>query len=420
MTTYHEESTDFDISLADHIANPYPLFRRLRREAPVFWSDHLQSWVLTRYEDVKTALADDRRFSSARSLLATALAPDVLAVLGPYAELPNFAANNDPPIHTRLRRSVTRAFTPRAVARLRDRFVAESNTLISGFVGDGRADIKETFAHVLPVRVTAALIGIPAEDELTVKGWVENWFQLFRTPTTTERQMELALDFLAYVGYIRDLIEARRTDPRDDFVSEMAHVAEGSNERITFEELVEVIASLILGGNETVSSLMTATLRRLLTDRDVWSELATDRSLIPNAVEEVLRIDGASLGDYRFTTAAVEIAGTAIPVGSRVITYRDAANHDESVFPHPETFDIHRPNVRAHLAFGHGIHHCVGAALARVEVCAAVDVLLDRLPSMRLVEDQPLRFRHAILNRSLLSLRVEWDERAAVPAAVAT
>jgi cytochrome P450 len=410
-TRYAETTEDFDPSLPDHIANPYPFFRRLRREAPVFWSEQLQSWVLTRYDDVRSVLADDASFSSARSLLATTLAPEVREALGSYAELPNFAANNDPPVHTRLRRSVSRAFTPRAVSALQDLFVTESERVLNDFAASGDTDIKESFAHVLPVKVTAALIGIPPEDELVVKGWVENWFQLFRTPTTPERQMELAQDFLGYVGYIRGLLELRRHDPRDDFISQMATIADGAESSITIEELVEVIASLVLGGNETVSSLLTATIHRLLDTDGVWQEIRADRSLIPNAIEEVLRIDGASLGDYRFARSDVEVAGTVLPAGSRVIAYRDAADHDDAVFPEPERFDIHRPNLRMHLAFGHGIHHCVGAALARVETTAAVNVLADRLPSLRLFADQPLRYRHAILNRSLLGLRVQWDAK---------
>ncbi|MEU6423726.1 cytochrome P450 [Streptomyces spiralis] len=369
--------------------------------------------MLTRYEDVRAALADETNFSSSGSLLATTLAPEVRALLGPYAELPSFAANNDPPTHTRLRRSVSRAFTPRAVTALHDLFVTEAHRVIDRFAAHGEIDIKESFAHVLPVKVTAALIGVPAADELRVKAWVENWFQLFRTPATPQRQMELARDFLGYVEYVRSLLEQRRHEPRDDFISQMATAAHGEHTPITAEELVEVVASLLLGGNETVSSLLTAAIRRLVGTKGLWDKIVADRSLVPTAIEEVLRIDGASLGDYRFTTSDVEFAGTRIPGGSRVIAYRDAANHDESVFAHPEVFDIGRPNVRMHLAFGHGIHHCVGAALARAETAAAVNVLADRLPNLRLVPGEPLRYRHAVLNRSLLNLRVRWDAKAA-------
>jgi cytochrome P450 len=301
---------------------------------------------------------------------------------------------------------VARSFTPRAVARLGGLFETEAHRAVDRIVRRGRADLTADVCRVLPVEVTAEFVGLPRADGPMVLRWIQDWFELFRTPHPPGEQLRLAAGFEAYLGYVGRLIARRRADPREDFVSQAATGLDAVGAAIGEAELVELVASILLGGTDTVANLLGNALHRLLADRTVWRRVVDDPAAVLAAVEEVLRYDGASLGDYRFTTRPVVVAGVEIPAGRRVLTLRDSANHDETVFPDPERFDIDRPNVRSHLAFGHGVHHCVGAALARAETVAAVTVLAARLPSLRLLPGAPLRYRRAVLSRGLLARRV--------------
>ncbi|GLZ08672.1 cytochrome P450 [Actinomadura sp. NBRC 104412] len=409
MTT-PETATDFDITSDWHVANPYPFLRRLRHEHPVFWSDHFGMWVLTRYEDVRNAYRDHETFSSVGSLtISRTLTDEVKETLGEHHSfLDNFSANVDPPQHTRMRRAISRAFTPRAVKRLGDRFQAEVDRALDEILPAGRADFTVELAHRPSARLAAHFIGVPPEDEDRVKHWVTSWFQLFLSPQPPERQRELAQDFLKYLDYVDRLVSDRRAEPREDFVSLMAeHIDNGLSHR----EVVETISALLLGGNDTVPNALSNAVYRLLREREVWEEIVADPSLIPGMAEETLRIDGASLGSFRTTTREVTLHGTTIKPGTQVLLHTDSAGHDETVFPDPERFDIRRENARDHMVFGYGIHHCVGAALSRLKMEIAFQRLTARLPSLRLVPGATPEYRKSMVGRGLASLPVEWDER---------
>lgn len=398
---------DFDITADWHVADPYPFLRWLRDERPVFWSEHLRMWVLTRYGDVRDAYRDHRRFSSIGSLtVSRTLAPDVKASLGEHQSfLDNFAANVDPPQHTRMRGGISRAFTPRAVASLGDAFRGEVDAVLSAVVPAGRADLVADLAHPPSARLTAAFIGVPAADEEQVKQWVYSWFALFLSPQPVARQRELAQDFLKYLDYLDRLVALRTSSPEDDFVSLMASLIPSE---LSHREVVETISALLLGGNDTVPNGFCNAVYRLQRSRGDWAALIENPSLIANALEETLRIDGASLGSFRRTTEEMTLHGVTIPAGAEVLLHADSASHDETVFPSPEEFDIRRPNARDHMVFGYGIHHCVGAALARLELRIAFERLLERLPSLRLVPDQTISYRRSLVGRGLPSLLVEW------------
>lgn len=408
MRPYGPEATDFDVDATEHLADPYPFLRVLRAERPVFWSEHLNAWVLTRYADVRAALADPETFSSEGSLVATQLSQEATELLGEHAGLSHFPANIDPPAHTRLRRAVASTFTPRAVEGLRTLIQKEALQLVDDLDEVRHAEFMSAFAQALSVRVTSRFVGIPAEDASMVKQWVEQWFELFRSPATSHRQLELADGFHSYLGYINALIEERRRFPSDDFISQMTSRLADKSLAISRDELVEVIASILLGGNETVATLLGNTMYRLHATPGLWARVVDDVALVPSVIEETLRIDGATLGDYRTTRAPVTIHGLTIPAGERVITYRDSAHHDESVFEEPERFVVTRANTRQHMAFGHGMHHCIGAAFSRVETEEALRVLTTRLPSLRLAQDQETSYRPAILRRSLDRLLLVW------------
>ncbi|MBB2912003.1 cytochrome P450 [Streptosporangium becharense] len=395
---------DFDVSAAWHVAAPYDFLRRLRHERPVFRSEHLGAHVLTRYEDVRAAYGDPRRFSSAGSLtISRSLADGTRRVLGEHGSfLSSFVANVDPPVHTRLRRSVSRAFTPRAVAALEQRFRDLNEEVLDRVASRGGGDLVAEIAHIPSIKLTARFIGVPEEDERFVQEHVKDWFQLFLSPQPPQRQLVLAESFLTYLDYVDRLVAARAAEPEDDFVSLMTALI---GTELSHREVVELISTILLGGNDTVPNQLGNSVLRLLRE-GVWP---VPPELVRNAVEECMRIDGASLGSFRHTTVDVELHGVTVPAGSLCLLSTDSAAHDETVFDEPERFVIDRGNADAHMTLGYGIHFCVGAALARLQLRTALEVLGRRLPGLRLDPDAPPpAYRTSIVGRGLTALPVRW------------
>ncbi|WP_336210340.1 cytochrome P450 [Nonomuraea sp. LPB2021202275-12-8] len=393
---------DFDVSSDWHVAAPYDFLARLRRERPVFRSEHLGAYVLTRYADVRAAYGEPRRFSSKGSLtISRSLTQETRDRLGEHGSfLSSFVANVDPPDHTRLRRSVSKAFTPRAVAALEQRFRRLNEDLLDRVQPRGSADFVPDLGHEPSVKLTARFIGVPEADEDFVQAHVKDWFQLFLSPQPPARQLELADSFLTYLDYVDRLVASRAKDPRDDFTSLMTALI---GDELSHREVVELISTILLGGNDTVPNQLGNSVLRLLRERR-WP---VPPQALRNAVEECMRIDGASLGSFRYATTDISLHGATIPAGSLVLLSTDSAAHDETVFPEPDRFLIDRHNADAHLVFGYGIHFCVGAALGRLQLRTALEVLGHRLPGLRLVPG-PVAYRRSIVGRGLASLPVEW------------
>lgn len=393
---------DFDVSSDWHVASPYDFLRTLRHEQPVFFSEHLDAYVLTRYDDIRAAYGDHRRFSSKGSLtISRSLTEETRARLGEHGSfLSSFVANVDPPDHTRLRRSVSRAFTPRAVSALEQRFRKLNEQLLDRILPSGGADFIADIGHEPSVKLTAAFIGVPESDESFVQSRVKDWFQLFLSPQPAARQLELADSFLTYLDYVDRLVASRAKDPQDDFTSLMTSLI-GSE--LSHREVVELISTILLGGNDTVPNQLGNSVLRLLRE-DAWP---VPEALIPGAVEECMRIDGASLGSFRYALTDITLHGVTIPAGSLVLLSTDSAAHDETVFPEPERFVIDRQNADGHLVFGYGIHFCVGAALGRLQLRTALEVLGRRLPYLSL-DPGPVTYRKSIVGRGLTTLPVHW------------
>ncbi|UBU16491.1 cytochrome P450 [Nonomuraea gerenzanensis] len=394
---------DFDVGADWHVAAPYPFLAGLREHAPVFKSEHLGAYVLTRYADVRAAYGDPRRFSSQGSLtISRSLTRQTRQKLGEHGSfLSSFVANVDPPDHTRLRRSVSRAFTPRAVAAMEQRFRALNEDLLDRVAPRGRADFVSEIGHEPSIKLTARFIGLPEADEAFVQARVKDWFQLFLSPQPPERQLELADGFLTYLDYVDRLVAARAKEPKDDFTSLMTSLI---GEELTHREVVELISTILLGGNDTVPNQLGNTVLRLLRE-GAWP---VPPELVANASEECMRIDGASLGSFRYAAEDIALHGVTIPRGALVLLSTDSAGHDGSVFPDPDRFVIDRPNAAEHLVFGYGIHFCVGAALGRLQLRTALEVLGRRLPGLRLAPGQAVAYRRSIVGRGLTSLLVEW------------
>ncbi|MEU6419621.1 cytochrome P450 [Streptomyces spiralis] len=408
---YSFEAPDFIVTDERHVEAPFEFYRKLRHEQPVFDSVELGSVVLSRYQDVREGFRDHRRLASKGSLEGAArLAPEVVEMLEAHdATLRNFIANVDQPQHTRLRRSVSKPFSVRSMAKLAPQVRVEAAKLIRELMPLGRADLVKQFSNILPARVTAAFLGIPLEHTGQVHRWVSDWFDLFFTPLPLEEQRKRAEGYIEYVGYMKKLIEERRRKPTEDFMSQVIASINDGTADLNEDELIGLMTSISLGGNDTTGNQIAVLFHRLLTEGNSWERVVKEPDIRDSAIEESIRIDGAGIGGFRVATQDIEVPGGTIPAGVKVFLNQDSADHDETVFQDPETFLVDRVNAGDNIGFGAGIHHCLGAPLARMELRQVLDVMTELLPTLRIGEGAERRFRPSVVQRALLSLPVEWE-----------
>ncbi len=385
--------------------NPYLQFDRLRAADPVHRSDALQAWILTRYEDVLRVLRDHETFSSdvrnAGGRIAATLAEQRSG--SPLGDTVSLLAT-DPPEHTFLRGIVNRAFTPRSVDRLRPRIEALAQSLLAEQPAVGEWDLVSGLAQPLPVIVIAELLGIPPEDRARFKAWSE------RIALATDlMQGEAVIESIRQAtselaDYFTGFIEDRRREPAEDLISALV-AAETDGRRLTGDEVLTFAILLLVAGNETTTNLIGSGMRALLAHPEAMAALRADPDRIPAAIEEMLRYDGPVQGIVRFATTDVRIGDRTVQAGDIVMGMTGAANRDPKQFPEPTVFDIARSDVR-HLAFGQGIHYCVGAPLARVEAAIAFRALLARWPSIEAVGEAEMGGTFLIRGPVRLSLAV--------------
>jgi cytochrome P450 len=394
--------------------HPEEVQARLRREAPVCKSPLLGMWLVSRYEDICAVLRDPKRFSSADlAHSGTVPTPEALAVLLRGYPFERTAINSDPPLHTRLRRLQARGFTPARVAAQEPRIRRIAQDLIDRFAASGRADLVEQLAYPLPVLVIGEMVGFPPEDMAQVKRWSDDLFTFLLSPVPPERQVALAESIVAYGHYCARLIEERRREPREDLVSDLV-AAQVEGEELSLSELVHIVAgAFIAAGHETTTSMLTKALKLLLAVPDRWRTLRQAPSLIPQALEECMRLDSATHGMIRTTTEDVEVGGVRIPAGERLLLLYGSANRDGAQFTAPDEFRLDRGPAPAHLTFGQGIHYCLGAPLARLEGRVTLGLLLERLPDLRLVPGQDHGYELNLLVHGFRHLWVEWSPPAA-------
>jgi cholest-4-en-3-one 26-monooxygenase len=380
--------------------DPHATLARLRAEDPVHWDEAGQVWGVTRYADVRAVSTDPAAFSSAGGIR-----PDS----GPTPMM----IDMDDPDHLRRRKLVNRGFTPRRVRDQEARINEVVDRLVDGFCEAGTADMVGDFAAWLPLVMIGDALGVAPEDHPTLLRWSDDLMrgQGQADPDLVARMLGA---FEGYTSYIGDVIEDRAGCPRDDLMSVLVH-AEVDGDRLSHDEVVYESLLILIGGDETTRHVITGGLYQLLCDPDRWDRLAADRSLVPGAVEESLRWVSPIKNMARTATRDVELAGSRIAAGQKLLLLYPSANRDGDQFPEPDTFDLARaPNE--HVAFGFGPHFCLGAALARLEVRAAYERLLDRLPDLHLVEDAEPARRPANFVSGYESMPVAFTPTAAIGA----
>jgi cytochrome P450 len=389
----------------DMLANPYPIYHRLRATNPVLWDEGLGSWIVTGYDQVAMALRNPQ-FSSERITLVR----QQMQGKGIDALLDQVALamlNLDPPAHTRLRGLVSKAFTPHAVEAMTERIARLVEDLLDA-VPLGRLEVIRDLAYPLPVIVIAEMLGIPPADrerfkKLSDDSSVMASSDVTRVPLDVLHQaMKSRTELLEY---FRGVVAERRAHPRDDLLSTLTQ-AEEAGGRLSENELLNTAVLLLIAGNETTTNLIGNGMAALLRHPEQMQRLRDDPSLIPTAVEELLRFDSPVQMTNRIAKVDVDLHGTKIRRGDRVVLLLAAANRDPAYFVDPDRLDATRENNK-HIAFGAGPHFCLGAPLARLEGRLAFAALLRRFPNLRLESDE-LRYRNNFNLRGLEALPVVW------------
>ena len=387
------------------LANPYPLFHELRAKQPVYWDPFLHSWVVTRYSDVLKVLHD---FSASRTPTPEYLARIGLDEMAPIASvMVRQMLFLDPPAHTRIRRLASYAFTPARVAVLRRHITDLVRNLIDVVVPRGRMDVIADLAEPLPYIITAEMLGVPVEDAPQLKSWSQDFAEMLGNfQHNPDRVPKVRRSVEEMVKYFAAAIQEIRRHPREGLIHSFL-TAEVDRDRFTDEEIIANTIVTMVGGQETTTNLIGNGVLTLLRHPKELASLQADLSLIPSAVEEMLRFEPPSQHTARLAPEDLELGGMRIAKRQAVIAVMAAGNRDPERFPDPDRFEISRTNNQ-HLSFGWAAHFCFGAALARIEGQVAFEEMLRRLPNLTLNQEH-LVWRTNLGLRGVTSLRVRFE-----------
>jgi len=392
-------------------ADPFPAFRRLRQSDPVHWSEPMKVWVVTRYEHVKAMALNNTEVSANRLAPFFAAAPEGrrTGYVSLMMYLSTWMVFRDPPDHTRLRRLFTGAFSSRSLDMLKPGIRAIVEMLLDDMDAKEKAgrtvDWIADFSYALPAFVIMDLLGVPRGDLKRVKMWSDE-IALFigSSQGSPDKYDRAEAGARAMADYFREIVAERTREPRDDIISQMV-AARDEKEAMTADDVIATCILLLFAGHETTANLLGNGLYYSMRFRDQWDRLVADFGLIEPAIEEWLRYDGPTSALVRVVLRDTELGGKLMRSGQRVFAFTNSANRDGAQFPDPDRFDVGRtPNP--HLTFGHGIHFCLGAPLARLEGEIAVRRLAERFPRIRLAGDRLPSWSDSLFLRGILSLPV--------------
>jgi cytochrome P450 len=415
------ELIDFDPLSAAYLRDPAPALKRLQAEQPIFYYPPLDCWVFTRYHDLRAALADVVTFSS-RATGFIRPPPD-LEPLVPDLSIEDVIITLDPPVHNVHRNTMAQGFRSSVVMRMDEVIRRCANQLIDDFEADGQVDLMREFCVPLTMNSIVELLGVPGEHRSLYRQWSEDFFFLL-TPRVLggssagelrqvdESELRARWARLADANrFLRDYVEHRARTPGDDVISAMLQVKDADGQPAIAQAAVILhLISLIGAGHDTTANTIAHLVQNLSDAPDQQERLLADPSLIPNAVEEGLRMRGSVPGNFRVTRREVIRGDVVIPANTLVYLLIAAAGHDEQVFPNSLRFDVHRPNAAQHLAFGFGRHSCIGNALARLQARIAITELYRRLPSLRVVAGYQRQYLPLMTVTGLQGLEVSWSK----------
>ncbi len=418
----------FDATNDAVVQCPYPHYRAMRDDAPVLEMEGSTGgrqgervFAVSRHEDVKRILHDPKTFSSEFGSSGANVSPELRARLKEvYADgWPNVSTmlTEDPPSHTRYRRLVSMAFTPKRVSLLEPDLRRVCEELVDGFEGAERVNFLEKFAVPVPVAAVAAILEIPDTRRADFKKWADSSVASIGRVISDDERVAAERDIVEQQHYFVSELEARRADPRDDFLTDLVNAQLPPDEDgvdgqpLNIPEMLSIIRQIQVAGSETTASLLADLAVQLAQHPDEWEKLKADPSRAAKVVEEGLRWASPNQGLFRIVREDAEVAGTLIPKGSTIWVMYGSADHDDRVFDDPEGFDPDRERLNSHIAFGHGIHFCLGAALARLEAVTALKVLAERIDTMSVVDADSLRYGSSFILRGLQGVELDVTYR---------
>ncbi|MCR9104381.1 MAG: cytochrome P450 [Gammaproteobacteria bacterium] len=411
---------DFNFFDEEVLNCPYEFYQTLQEQAPVYQLPNTNIFMVSRYADVKQLIKDTHTYSNNFNelLKGPEPAPEVTAIYAQAWQPVDTLITADPPRHKTYRTLVNKVFNARRVNAMEDYMRAIVNELIDSFIARGECDFIREFTTPLPVYVIADQLGVPRDDLRDFKRWSDSFARRLSQMATPEEQVEDAQNIVAFQFYFAEMVAARRQAPTDDMISDlvMTRIQDpdtGQERLLNMEELQSLLQQLMVAGNETTTSAITGGMLSLLQNPDQLAQLQADPEKIPNAVEEMLRMESPSAGMWRVVKKDTEFHGVRIPADSLVMLRYHAANRDAALFANPNAIEIHRQNADDHIAFGQGVHFCPGALLARKEMLVAFEGLLSRLTNLSLDEEKSdLSYWPNIVLRGLKGLHIRFDARA--------
>ena len=408
---------EFNIFDPDLLQDPHAYYRRLRKEAPVFRDSRTGIVTVSTYDLIlevnRQPLVFSNNFGGQMRGSVGDLDQEEMAVMSEGIAVANTMLTADPPVHTRFRKLAMKAFTHKRVEAMGAYVATVANELIDGFIAEGRCEFKSAFANHLPMIVIADSLGAPRADMDRFHRWSDAFVVQLGGVSDRATRLEAARRINEFQRYFIEIIEQKRANPTEDVISDLVHATlaeEGDPRTMDYSELLSIIQQLLVAGNETTAHTLTAGLHYLISDPQLLSRILNDRALISDFVEETLRLLSPTNNMWRIATRDAEIGGYPVKAGEMILVRYGSGNRDDTRFPEPDSFDPARPEARGHLAFGAGIHTCIGAQLARKEMVTAFGIILDRLKNPRLPAGHAaLRYSPNILLRGVLELPIEFD-----------
>lgn len=400
---------DFDPLSSSFLEDPFAVLASLKNEAPVFYAPSIDYYVVTRYADIETIFLDHETYSA--SLTQVPLVPlveEAAEILRRGGTKPQPSmVSIDPPEHSRMRNPTVRAFTPKRVAMMEPRIKETVDKLLNAIDAAAPFDLVAALTFPLPAKVILSFLGFPENMWQQLREWGGNRSVLIWGKPTPDEQIHHATNLSAYRNYMRTVVAEKMNNRDDSFTSALLAIHDENPEALTAEEISSILYALSFAGHETTNNLIANTVRHLLEAPARWNDVVADPSLIPGAVDETLRYDPSIPVWRRTAKRAVTIGGVDIPEGAKLFLWLAASGRDASVFPETEKYDMHRTNATRTLAFGKGIHYCLGAALGKLEARLALEALTKKFPGLRLVKEKKIPFSPNISFRSPQELWVD-------------
>jgi cytochrome P450 len=410
----HKNLAEFDFFDPEVIENPFDFYRAARDEAPVYQLPGTNIFFVSRYDDVRQALKRTGEFSNefAEELNVPIKNPQAQAIYEQGWQTADTLLTLDPPRHKVYRSLLNKVFSNKRVEGMHDYMVQIVNELIDGWIDDGEVDLLERFCVPFPIWVIADQLGVPREDLPLFKHWSDCFASRLSRFADEEKEVEDAEAIVAFQHYFVDKIAQLREAPQDNIISDLAQARIDDDRLLTTEELLSILQQLLVAGNETSRASIAGGVVDLIQNPDQFALLQADPSLIPNAVEEILRLETPSCGLWRIVKSDTELAGVPVPAGSMLMVRFASANRDDRVFADGEQMDVRRHNADDNLAFGQGVHFCLGAQLARKELNVAFAALLERTTNWRLTPGRnSLKHWPNLILRGLEELHIQFDKR---------